>query len=77
MKIHFAATKSTQAGLAFVERNCGEYPLFEGERYESFRRLAGDGDMLRAVKEYITVNPGASVREGKFAVLVVRSRAGG
>lgn len=77
MKINFAVTKSTQAGLAFVERNCGNFPFFEGPQYESFCRLAGGGDTLRAVKEYITVNPGASVREGKFAVLVVRSRAGG
>jgi hypothetical protein len=32
--------------------------------------------MVHAIKEYKNIHPGASVREGKFAVTVARARAG-
>ncbi len=66
---------ATDAAVAFLERHCADIALFDAPRYATFLSLATAGDSLHAIKEYMTIIPGASVREGKFAVAVARARA--
>lgn len=74
---NFGLTTSpaTDAAVAFLERHCADCALFDGPQYATFLSLAAAGDTLHAVKEYMKIIPGASVREGKFAVTVARARA--
>lgn len=66
---------ATDAAVAFLERHCADWVLFDGPQYADFLSLAAAGDTLHAVKEYMKIIPSASVREGKFAVAVARARA--
>lgn len=48
-------------GLDFVDRHFGQSHPFTGKEYSQFRDLIMTNQSLRAVKEYFTINPNASM----------------
>ena len=44
----------------------------KGKEYSQFRDLIMTNQFVRAVKEYFTINPNASMQESKFAVAVAK-----
>ena len=74
VKFGLVTSPETDAAVAFLERHCADCTLFAGPEYQPFLSLAAAGDMVHAVKEYKKIYPGASVREGKFAAKVARTR---
>lgn len=75
MNFGLISSPATDAGVAFLDRHCADCALFDGPQYATFLSLALAGDVVHAIKEYMNLFPGASVREGKFAVKVARARA--
>jgi hypothetical protein len=74
MNFGLTTSPATDAAVAFLERHCAGCILFDGPDYATFLSLAAAGNMLKAVKEYQRICPSASVREGKFAVTIARTR---